>query len=163
MHGSVRTCEYLFSGNKKYLAEIYPILKGASEFYQDFLIQDKKTGYLVVSPSNSPENTPGFWNYEETKPDGTISKERANFFRYHYEQSNGFDLLSSTIEAANTLKVDKKFIDELIQIRALLRQCTLVNTQYRMNKFGIGSFRTPSRFAPLGYVSGTRNFALYNS
>lgn len=113
--------KYLFSGDKKYLAEIYPILKGASEFYQDFLIRDKKTGYLVVSPSNSPENTPGFWSYEETKPDGTISKERANFFAgITMDNQMVFDLLSNTIEAANTLKVDRDFSDELIQIRAQL-------------------------------------------
>lgn len=113
--------KYLFSGDKKYLSEIYPILKGASEFYQDFLIRDKKTGYLVVSPSNSPENTPGLWSYEETKPDGTISKERACFFAgVTMDNQMVFDLLSNTIEAANTLKVDKKFIAKLIQIRAQL-------------------------------------------
>ena len=47
---------YLFTGDKEFLAEIYPVLKSASEFYQDFLITDPNTGYKVVSPSNSPES-----------------------------------------------------------------------------------------------------------
>ncbi len=113
--------KYLFSGDKNYLTEIYPILKGASEFYQDFLIRDKKTGYLVVSPSNSPENTPGFWSYEETKPDGTISKERACFFAgVTMDNQMVFDLLSNTIDAATLLNADKQFVNELIKVRSQL-------------------------------------------
>jgi len=113
--------KYLFSGDKNYLTEIYPILKGASEFYQDFLIRDKKTGYLVVSPSNSPENAPGLWSYEETKPDGTISKERACFFAgVTMDNQMVFDLLSNTIDAATLLNADKQFVDELIKTRSQL-------------------------------------------
>jgi len=47
---------YLFSGDKNYLKEIYPILKGAAEFYDHTLVQDPKTGWWVTSPSVSPEN-----------------------------------------------------------------------------------------------------------
>ncbi len=47
---------YLFTGDKKYLAEIYPILKGAAEFYHATLIKDPKTGWWVTAPSVSPEN-----------------------------------------------------------------------------------------------------------
>ncbi len=113
--------KYLYSGDKKYLAEIYPILKGASEFYQDFLIHDKKTGYLVVSPSNSPENTPGLWSYEYTKPDGTVANERCYFFSgITMDNQMVFDLLSNTIDAANTLRTDKKLVEELQKIRTQL-------------------------------------------
>ncbi len=31
-------------------------MKGAARFYVDFLVTDPKTGWLVSSPSNSPEN-----------------------------------------------------------------------------------------------------------
>ncbi|RFZ94043.1 glycoside hydrolase family 95 protein [Mucilaginibacter conchicola] len=48
---------YAFSNDKNYLREIYPILKGAAQFYNDMLIPDKKTGWLVTSPSSSPENS----------------------------------------------------------------------------------------------------------
>jgi alpha-L-fucosidase 2 len=40
-----------------YLANIYPVLKGASLFFLDTLQVEKGTGYLISSPSISPENT----------------------------------------------------------------------------------------------------------
>ncbi|OOQ59060.1 glycoside hydrolase family 95 protein [Mucilaginibacter pedocola] len=48
---------YAFSQDKKYLADIYPILKGSAQFYSSMLIKDDKSGWLVTSPSSSPENT----------------------------------------------------------------------------------------------------------
>ncbi|MDM1293683.1 glycoside hydrolase family 95 protein [Sphingobacterium sp. N143] len=47
---------YLFTGDQQYLKEIYPILKGAAQFYDHTLIQDPKTGWWVTAPSVSPEN-----------------------------------------------------------------------------------------------------------
>jgi alpha-L-fucosidase 2 len=48
---------YLFSQDKQFLAEkAYPLMKGAAEFFTQFLIKDPKTGYLISTPSNSPEN-----------------------------------------------------------------------------------------------------------
>ncbi len=47
---------YEYNGDKKYLERIYPLLKGASEFFLDYLITDPATGYLVTCPSTSPEN-----------------------------------------------------------------------------------------------------------
>ncbi|NVM62704.1 alpha-L-fucosidase 2 [Mucilaginibacter sp. SG538B] len=48
---------YDFTGDKNYLKQIYPILKGAAQFYSSMLISDDKTGWLVTSPSSSPENS----------------------------------------------------------------------------------------------------------
>lgn len=48
---------YAFTNDKVYLRSIYPILKGAALFYSSTLITDPKTGWLVVSPSSSPENS----------------------------------------------------------------------------------------------------------
>ena len=48
---------YAFSEDKNYLREIYPILKGSAQFYSSMLTPDAKTGWLVTSPSSSPENT----------------------------------------------------------------------------------------------------------
>ncbi|APA00322.1 glycoside hydrolase family 95 protein [Flavobacterium commune] len=113
--------KYLFSGDNNYLKEIYPILKSASEFYQDFLIKDKKTGYLVVSPSISPEHTPGLHNYEETKPDGSIVKERCNVYAgVTMDNQMVFDLLSNTIDAAKILGIDKDFSKQLENLRSQL-------------------------------------------
>ncbi|GHE41182.1 glycoside hydrolase family 95 protein [Sphingobacterium griseoflavum] len=47
---------YLFTQDKDYLAEIYPVLKGAAVFYEATLVRDPKTGWWVTSPSVSPEN-----------------------------------------------------------------------------------------------------------
>jgi len=48
---------YAFSEDKNYLKSIYPLLKGSAQFYSSMLINDKKTGWLVTSPSSSPENS----------------------------------------------------------------------------------------------------------
>lgn len=45
---------YAFSKDRAFLAEYYPVLKGAAEFCLDWLIE--KDGYLMTSPSTSPEN-----------------------------------------------------------------------------------------------------------
>jgi len=47
---------YAFTGDTKYLAGIYPVLKGSAQFYKSMLITDPKTGWLVTAPSSSPEN-----------------------------------------------------------------------------------------------------------
>ncbi|WCT14883.1 glycoside hydrolase family 95 protein [Mucilaginibacter jinjuensis] len=48
---------YAFSQDKNYLKSIYPILKGSARFYSSMLIHDQQTGWLVTSPSSSPENS----------------------------------------------------------------------------------------------------------
>ena len=56
--GSASTCgnNYLFGGDKGFLRErAYPLMKGAAEFFVDFLVQDPTTGWLISTPSNSPE------------------------------------------------------------------------------------------------------------
>ena len=47
---------YLFTCDKEFLADKYGTLKESSEFFVDFLIEDKQ-GRLVTCPSLSPENT----------------------------------------------------------------------------------------------------------
>lgn len=48
---------YEFSQDLNYLKSIYPVLKGSALFYKSAQIKDPKTGWLVTSPSVSPENT----------------------------------------------------------------------------------------------------------
>ncbi len=48
---------YEFTSDKKYLAEIYPVIKGSAAFYNSILIKDPITNWLVTSPSSSPENS----------------------------------------------------------------------------------------------------------
>lgn len=49
---------YLFTGDKAFLQEYYPALKGAALFCLDFLAEDPDTHELVIAPSVSPEHGP---------------------------------------------------------------------------------------------------------
>jgi alpha-L-fucosidase 2 len=55
---------YLFTQDRVYLEEIYPLLKGAVQFFLDFLIEEPGGKYLVTNPSTSPENPPKGPGYE---------------------------------------------------------------------------------------------------
>ncbi|NOQ98308.1 MAG: glycoside hydrolase family 95 protein [Calditrichae bacterium] len=46
---------YLFTQDKEFLAKKYPAMKDAALFFTEYLVQDPKTGYLISTPSNSPE------------------------------------------------------------------------------------------------------------
>jgi len=47
---------YLFTQDKNFLQKTaYPIMKEAALFFNSFLIKDPETGYLISTPSNSPE------------------------------------------------------------------------------------------------------------
>lgn len=49
---------YLYTLDKQYLQDIYPVLKGAVDFYMDFLVPHPNGKWLVTNPSTSPENFP---------------------------------------------------------------------------------------------------------
>ncbi len=47
---------FLYNRDTAFLADrAWPVLKGAAQFYIDFLVPDPKSGLLVSCPSNSPE------------------------------------------------------------------------------------------------------------
>ncbi len=46
---------YLFTQDEEFLRKEYPVIKKAAQFYSEFLIKDPKTGWLISTPSNSPE------------------------------------------------------------------------------------------------------------
>ncbi len=47
---------YLYTRDIDFLRDrAWPLLKGAATFYSQFLIEDPKTGWLISTPSNSPE------------------------------------------------------------------------------------------------------------
>ncbi len=48
---------YAFGGDRAYLAKVYPIMKGAAEFFVDTLVEEPGHKWLVTCPSLSPENT----------------------------------------------------------------------------------------------------------
>ncbi|WP_196939492.1 glycoside hydrolase family 95 protein [Sphingobacterium pedocola] len=47
---------YQFNQDPQFIADYYDIIKGATLFFKDVLVEDKSTGWLVSTPSNSPEN-----------------------------------------------------------------------------------------------------------
>ncbi|HTI09903.1 MAG TPA: glycoside hydrolase N-terminal domain-containing protein [Puia sp.] len=47
---------YQFTQDKNFLREYYPILKEAAEFFAAFLVEDPRRGWLISTPSNSPEH-----------------------------------------------------------------------------------------------------------
>jgi alpha-L-fucosidase 2 len=46
----------LYNPNEKYLREIYPVMKGASDFFLSSMIREPSHGWLVTAPTTSPEN-----------------------------------------------------------------------------------------------------------
>lgn len=48
---------YRYTGDKDFLRRMYHVLRGAVQFYMDWLCKDPKTGKLVSGPAVSPENT----------------------------------------------------------------------------------------------------------
>ena len=47
---------YDYGRDRAYLGEVYPLLKGAAQFFLDTLVTDPTGKYLITSPSISPEN-----------------------------------------------------------------------------------------------------------
>lgn len=101
---------YLFNPDKKYLEEIYPVLKGATRFYTDILIEDPVTKWLVTAPSNSPENT--YKTSTGFKGQTTMGPTM--------DMQIGRELLGNTIQAAEILGLDVHLRDTLLQIKARL-------------------------------------------
>ncbi|WP_331353248.1 glycoside hydrolase family 95 protein [Cellvibrio sp. UBA7671] len=86
--------KYLYTGDKKYLADVYPVMKSAVTFFEDFLIESPNKKWLIVSPSMSPENAP--------KATGTKIAAGVTM-----DNQLLFDLYSNTIAAAKILGEDK--------------------------------------------------------
>lgn len=94
---------YLFTCNETFLKdEAYPLLKGAAEFYADWLIEDND-GYLVTPAGVSPENT---FLTEDKKP-ATISMGST------MDMSIIRETFTRTIQASETLGTDQALRAEL--------------------------------------------------
>ena len=48
---------YLYTKDLEYLKEIYPVMKGAAEFFKSVMIEEKEHSWLVTAPTSSPENS----------------------------------------------------------------------------------------------------------
>src|SRR5690606_38536441 len=96
---------YVYNGDKDYLGSIYPILKGAAEFYVDYLVEHPKYGWLVANPDMSPENSPKAHQKSSLEAGTTMTNQLA------------FDVFTNAIRAAEILNVDAAFADTLRTMR----------------------------------------------
>ena len=99
---------YLYSGNKAFLASVYPVLKGAATFYVDFLMEHPIYHWLVINPDMSPENAPQAHQGSSLDAGTTMTNQIV------------FDIFSTVIRAAEILKKDAAFADTLKQLRKRL-------------------------------------------
>ena len=90
----------------------------ACRFYLDFLVREPKYGYLVASPSHSPENHPGLQRYHDDIFNNDQSP--AVFAGVAMDNQMIYDLLSTTRQAAQALGVDPLFADSLDAVRRQL-------------------------------------------
>jgi alpha-L-fucosidase 2 len=93
--------KYYFNGDNEFLKSIYPVIKEASVFFLDFLVEEPEHKWLVVSPSLSPENAPSVHPAEAILAGTTMDNQLV------------FDLFTRTIEAAQILGNDKELTGQL--------------------------------------------------
>ncbi len=96
---------YLYNGDTKYLASVYPVLREAAKFYVDFLIKHPSSQWLVINPGMSPENAPQAHGGSSLDAGATMDNQIV------------FDVFSNAIDAAGILKTDAAFVDTLRQMR----------------------------------------------
>ena len=97
---------YDYSRDLVFLADVYPLMKGAAEFFLDTLVPDPSGKYLVTSPSISPENLHPF--------DAAVCAGPA------MDSQILRDLFDHCIRASALLRVDAEFRGDCAAKRAKL-------------------------------------------
>ena len=116
---------YEFTNSIGYLKSIYPILRGSAQFYNSILVKHNKTGWLVTSPSSSPENTfylPGGQQAsicEGASIDNQIVRE----------------IFTNVITASEKLGVDELFRKELRTKLSLLPPVAIIASNGRIQEW----------------------------
>ena len=105
---------YLFTKDKDFLKEYYPVLKQAAAFFETMLIKDPKTGYWVTAPSNSPENA-------YVLPELKDGKKQVGYtcIAPTMDMQIVRELLNNTIMAAEILGTDA---DKITQWKKIVKQ-----------------------------------------
>jgi len=114
---------YQFTGDKKYLEDIYPVIKGSVDFFMDYLVPDPEKKWLVTNPSSSPENftgNPGNGPYfDETT--GSILPGTTICAGSSIDMQIITDLFTNYIQAAALLGKDEKYATKVAETKAHLR------------------------------------------
>lgn len=108
---------YLYTQDRHYLSTTaYPLMKGASDFVLDWLVPNPHNPKeLITAPSTSPE---ALYVTPQGYKGATVYGGTADLAIIR-------ELLNNTLEAARTLKTDKKYQDTLRQTIARLRPYTV--------------------------------------
>jgi alpha-L-fucosidase 2 len=100
---------YLYTGDQEFLKSVYPIMKGAALFFSQTMVREPVHNWLVVCPSNSPENVHAGSNGKSTTAGGvTMDNQLVS------------NLWNIVIEAAKVLNTDSNFAAELKSKLALM-------------------------------------------
>ncbi len=97
---------YEFSGDNKFLQRVYPVMKGAAQFFLDTLVEEPKHKWLVTCPSISPENK---------HPDGVAICAGPTM-----DLQIVRDLFEQCVKSAHILGIDHEFSARLASVRARL-------------------------------------------
>jgi alpha-L-fucosidase 2 len=97
---------YEFSGDKNFLSRVYPVMKGAAQFFLDTLVEEPKHKWLVTCPSLSPENI---------HPGGVAVCAGPTM-----DMQLLGDLFAQCIKAAEILGIDNEFSAKLAAARGRL-------------------------------------------
>ncbi len=101
---------YAYQPDRAYLERIWPVMKDCARFYLDVLQPEPTHGWLVLAPSNSPENS-----------FRTADGQQASVCHGPAMDSEIiWDLFGNCLEAAHILDVDEDFRAELEQAVAKL-------------------------------------------
>ena len=98
---------YLFTKDKDFLKEWYPVIKGAADFYLDYMQVDPNNGYLVVVPSVSPEH-------------GGVGKANPLTAGCTMDTQIVVDIMTAAKTAAAELGIDEAYQQTLAQTMAKL-------------------------------------------
>ena len=100
---------YEYTGDRSYLEKLYPVMKGAAEFVESFLVEDDR-GFLVTNPSTSPENRYFYTDDQGNQQSSMFTHGSTIDFQIIYA------LLSRMICACEVLDRDSWFKDRMKQI-----------------------------------------------
>ncbi|MBQ1626364.1 MAG: glycoside hydrolase family 95 protein, partial [Prevotella sp.] len=98
---------YLYTGDKKFLADYYDVLKGAADFLLDYMQVHPKWGWLMTVPTVSPEHGP--------QGKGTNVTAGSTM-----DNQIVFDVLNQVLQASIILKENPAYINTLFQAIAKL-------------------------------------------
>ena len=98
---------FLFTRDKEFLKEWYPVIKGAADFYLDYMQVDPNNGYLVVVPSVSPEH-------------GGVGKANPLTAGCTMDTQIGVDIMTAARTAAAELGIDEEYRKTLAETMAKL-------------------------------------------